>query len=154
MNEFWWRSLLPGGLARGLQARGDEGGEDEDHSGDEEGSAEAVGEVAGESHDVGAGESAEGSDGVDESNASGSGGATKEEGGKGPEGPDGSPYTASSEENHGKREDWIADGGAGDEGKRGSNETGEEMPLALAGAVGVARDEKHGDDGQTIRDCG
>src|SRR5271170_2057049 len=106
-------SILSCHRPRSVQARGDEGGKDEEQSGNEEGGPEAVGEIAGQAHDVGAGESAEGSDGVDESNASGSGGATKEEGGKGPEGPDGSPYTASSEENHGKREDWIADGGAG-----------------------------------------
>ena len=113
-----------------------------------------MGEVAGESHDVRASESAQGSNGVNEGDASGGGSAAKEEGGEGPEGPDGSPDEASGEENDGKREDRIADGGAGNEGQCGSNETRTEVPLTLSAAVGAASDEKHGDDGQTIRDCG
>src|SRR5271165_4722105 len=92
-----WRSLLPGGLAQGLKARSNEGGEEEDQSGGEEGGAEAVGEIDGASHDVGAGESAQGSDGVDEGDASGSGGAAKKKGGEGPEGSDGSPDERSGE---------------------------------------------------------
>src|SRR5271165_3610004 len=149
-----WRSLLPGGLAQGLKARGNEGGEDEDQSGDEEGGAEAVGEVDGASHDVGSGESAEGSHGVDEGDASGSGGAAKKEGWEGPERSDGSPDAGGGEKERGHREDGVGGGGARNEGESRGYETGEEMPLALSGAVGAARDEDHGSDAHRIGDGG
>lgn len=137
-----------------FQAGGNERGEDEDESGDKEGGAEAVGEVAGDAHDVWSGESANGPDGVDEGDAGGSGGSAEYVGRERPEGSQAAPDARRTEEDCSQRQGGGSGNGAGDESQSGSDEAAAEVPFALSGAIGTAGDQKHGHGSERIGNGG
>ena len=86
--------------------------------------------------------------GVDEGDAGGGGGAAEEEAGEGPEWAESAPDSNGGDGEGGDDQWGCVEEGADAPGPVRTDEGGEEDDLAaLAGAVGVAADDDHADDG-------